>query len=270
MAKLILHYDCMNESNFDLIANTIKDLSGNGNHGTLVNANLYDKNYGLYFNRGIIKCDRNITKARTSYTVQFKYTKVGENPGGTSIYLYSNRVNNGLFMYLNNYAANNTGGMQFYLWDWASSGNTYTVGTPSLPGLHTTKTHTFDTRFTIDASKEIGIIEEKSINFKQSGRFINTLNGDKASEIFSTFGPAYLASVKIYEGVVNLDDLHLLVDENNDIYQIDSNGNLVIVSSINDVDKNIFDSYGMDMTMISTNLAKWKKDKFKIITLQRG
>lgn len=272
MAKLILHYDCRNENNFNLTTKTIKDLSGGGNDGVLVNAVEYDKNLGLKFNpSGMIKCARNITKAYTSYTVQFRYTKLGETPGGNSIYLYSNRTNNGLFMYLNNYKNDNTGGQLYNLWDWGSSGNTYSVATGPLPGLHTTKTHTFDTRFIIDASKSLGTIEEKNINFKQSGKFINTLNGDKPSELFNTLGStAYLDSIKIYEGVVNLDASHLLMDENNDVYQIDANGNLVSVSTLNEISETIFNNYGMDMDAISRNLSKWKKNKFKILTLQRS
>lgn len=273
MAKSILKFDFRNQESVDLANKKVNDLSGNGNDGTFsFSGAKLDPALGLYIptSNSHIRVYKNLFQPMKDYSIRCIYQKIEQTGYGPAIKLASNRDKSGLFPYFTFYQP---GSATFQIWNYGSGGIIGpTVALGSVTHNATTPTN-FDSRIIIDGTNRKATITEALQKKSITGEFSNTLNGDAGfTKIFEkedgvTF---WLQQIIIYEGIANFDNVSLILDNNHNVYTLNSNGNLEIIANESELTTNIFDTYGRSITEYSNIKDKLQIDSYKIITLQKG
>ncbi len=273
MANLVLKFDFRNQESVNLSNKKVTDLSGSGNDGVFsFSGAKLDPALGLYIptDYSHIRVAKNLFQPLQDYSIRCIYQKIQQTGYGPAIKLASNRDKSGLFPYFTFYQP---GSATFQIWNYGSGG---IIGpTVALGGIvhKATEPTNFDSRIIIDGTDRKATISEALQKKSITSEFSNTLNGDAGfTKIFEkedgvTF---WLQQIMIYEGIVNFDDSSLILDNNLNIYTINSNGNLEVIAKESELNPALFDKYGRSITEYSNIKDKLQINGYKIVTLQRS
>lgn len=282
MAKLLLHYNFLDKNNLDYDKKLIKDLSGNNNDGRFSSDITWDSKKGVRVDGSQFITANNVLNDSTkSYSIEMVISRDGGNVSTSSRYnvLISTRETNkydGVYLFW--YTA-----IQAYkpsyltLWYWGMShGLTAYSSDYKMPhNLNTEndlKMHLYlnTNKITIFDQVTQAPILTKDISKVPQSYFSNPIMRFNKDPNDGTSLIGYYKSIKIYEDIIDLNRKHasLIMDDMGDLYTINDNDNLEIVSNLNDLTQEIILTYGKDITTLKTSLSKWNKDKFKIVTIE--
>lgn len=285
MGSLLVKYNCRDAATIDIPGKKILDVSGNNNHGTLININQKDdrpNGSGLYIplNGAMIECN-NVFKPNKSYTVAMNFLRYGDtwSDYGTSNILLTTRDSKGsvggLMMYLNG-----SGGKKatydhtsLQIWDWGIDTNK-TISTPNMNALKNTVTNTYTTRFIINADDGTATIQEKGIDMKHTGPFKYTIaNSWSRMTIGGGYGSSslngWLFDIEIHEGIVDVDlKLYsLLMDSEGKLYTITPTNTLEVVATESTLTAELMINHGKAIYEFNRVKNELKLNQFKVVTL---
>lgn len=265
-----MYYNLLDMNSIDLDKKIITDLSGNDNHGTIIRGTPQkDSQKGLQMSPGVYISCNNLFKTRRSYSIQFKFTKLPDlSQYGNSRQLLTTRDTDetvdGLMFYIANYPLE----QRLEIWDWGKDGIALRAQM-SLNNVSIRNTNNYDFRIFIDSITKNVRMDEMLSKSTATSSFPYRLP-IATNEMQFRGWDGWLQSFKVYEGAIDFDKLpiSLLMDSNGDLYTINMNDNLEIVSNINNVTKDVIETHGKDISAFKSALPKWNKDRFKIITME--